>query len=47
MADTQISALPTASALTGAEVVPVDQSAVTKRTTTEAIASLAPKPTFA
>lgn len=47
MADIQISALPTASALSGAEVVPIDQAGTTKRTTTAAIAALVPAPTFA
>jgi hypothetical protein len=47
MADTEISNLPTASALDGSEIVPLDQSAVTKQTTVAAIAALAPKPSFA
>jgi len=40
MADTKISELPIASALSGAEVVPVVQSASSKRTTASAIAGL-------
>lgn len=44
MADTEISALPTAQTLTGSEVVPVDQSGTTKQTTTGAIAALSVAP---
>ena len=40
MADTKISALPASGALTGAEIVPVVQSGVTKQTTTADIAAL-------
>lgn len=42
MANTKISALPTADALTGTEPLPIVQGGVTSRTTTQAIADLAP-----
>lgn len=42
MANTKISALNSATALTGTEVVPLNQSGTTKRTTAQAIANLAP-----
>lgn len=42
MADTKISALPSAGALTGTEIVPVDQAGATVQTTAAAIAALAP-----
>ncbi len=41
MTDTTITALPPASALSGTEPVPVDQSGTTARTTAQAIADLA------
>lgn len=40
----KISAMPAASALTGAELVPLVQSGDNKRTTAQAIANLAPTP---
>jgi len=42
MADTKISAMPAAAALTGAEVVPVLQTGANVKTTAQAIANLAP-----
>jgi hypothetical protein len=40
MSNVKISALPTAAALTGTEIVPIVQSGATDRTTTQAIANL-------
>jgi len=47
MADVKISALTAASALTGTETVPLVQSAVTKRSTAQAVANLALIPLLA